>query len=150
MNTRLFIMITVLAIFFSLEVTAFGDFTDHGDGTVTDNITGLMWQQEDDDANYRWENAITYCEGLSLASYADWRLPNSKELSFIVDYSVYDPAIDETYFPNTNNFPPYWSSTTDMDSAGAGKAWRVGFGSGSVSNDDKTEPYKVRCVRGGQ
>ena len=35
----------------SLEVTA-GDFTDNGDGTVTDNITGLMWQQEDDFVNF--------------------------------------------------------------------------------------------------
>jgi hypothetical protein len=42
-------------------------FTVNGDGTVTDNVTGLMWQQEDDDTERKWEQAISYCEALSLS-----------------------------------------------------------------------------------
>ena len=44
---KLYIVIVILSGFLSLELTA-GDFTDNGDVTVTDNVTGLMWQQ----ANY--------------------------------------------------------------------------------------------------
>ena len=32
-------------------------YTDNGDGTVTDNSTDLMWQQEDDDNTYNWYEA---------------------------------------------------------------------------------------------
>ncbi len=35
-------------------------FTDHSDETVTDNVTGLMWQQEDDDVRRDWEDALVY------------------------------------------------------------------------------------------
>jgi hypothetical protein len=87
-------------------------FTDNGNGTITDNNTGLMWQKEDDNTTRRWESAISYCEGLSLGSYTDWRLPNIKELRSIVDNTKYNPAIDTTYFPNTASFN-YWSSTPE-------------------------------------
>ena len=146
MNTRLLIMITALALFSSLEVTA-GDFTDNGDGTVTDNITGLMWQQEDDDVTRNWERAITYCEGLTLAGHSYWRLPNVKELKSIVDVAVSNPAIDGTYFPNTNS-SNYWSSTTVADITGY--AWYVVFNYGYIQRHNKTDGYYVRCVRGGQ
>ena len=58
-------------------------FTDHSDETVTDNVTGLMWQQEDDDVRRDWEDALVYCEELDLAGYTDWRLPDGGELRSI-------------------------------------------------------------------
>ena len=123
-------------------------YTDNSDGTVTDNNTGIMWQQEDDDIVRNWDAAISYCTNLSLAGHSNWRLPDIKELSGIVDFSVHDPSIDETYFPNTNSFP-YWSYTTVASSPSS--AWRVLFnGGGRVSSITKSLSYNVRCVRGGQ
>jgi hypothetical protein len=64
-------------------------YTDNGDGTVTDNVTGLMWQQEDDDTTRTWDEACSYCDELALAGYSDWRLASKKELMSIVDYGTY-------------------------------------------------------------
>jgi len=55
-------------------------YTDNGDGTVTDNVTGLMWQQGEV-GSMNWEDAITCCEALSLAGYTDWRLRISRSWS---------------------------------------------------------------------
>ena len=41
-----------------------------GDGTVTDNNTGLMWQREMDD-KMSWNDAVTYAENSTLAGYDD-------------------------------------------------------------------------------
>jgi formylglycine-generating enzyme required for sulfatase activity len=129
------------------ETTA-SNFTDNGNGTVTDNITTLMWQQEDDDTTYTWEEALTYCEDtLTLAGYSDWRLPNIKELESIFDEGQFSPAINETYFPNTNS-SRYWMSTTYA--SGTSYAWNVYFDNGYVNyNHLKSEYSYVRCVRGG-
>jgi hypothetical protein len=126
------------------DITVAENFTDNANGTVIDNNTSLMWQKEDDDTTREWESAITYCEGLSLGGYNDWRLPNIKELSSITDDTKYNPAIDTTYFPNTNS-SYYWSSTTDADYYT--NAWLVYFGD---SNGNGSSSYYVRCVRGGQ
>jgi Protein of unknown function (DUF1566). len=143
MYTRLFILITALIVVLSLEVKA-GDFTDNGNGTVTDNITGLVWQQEDDSVEYDWKAAITYCEDSTLAGYDDWRLPNYEELRSLIDFDVYDPAIDKMFL---NTKPSgYWTSTTSMSSTYS--AWYVDFYYGYVYNYYKTFRYYVRCVRG--
>ena len=118
-------------------------FTDNGDGTVTDNTTGLMWQQTDDDVARNWESALGYCEDLTLAGHTDWRLPDIKELRSIVDNTRYNPSIDTTYFPGTKSWY-YWSSSpgalyTDV-------AWSVYFYYGQVAYV-KTDTYYVRCVR---
>ena len=121
-------------------------FTDNGNGTVTDNNTGLMWQAKDDNTTRTWEQALAYCEGFSFAGYSDWRLPNVKELESITDDTTYNPAIDTTYFPNTDaSF--YWSSTTVANYTS--RSWLVYFSDGHVdSGADKTSSsYYVRCVR---
>ncbi len=83
---------------------------DNGDGTVSDIATGLMWQQSTAPGDYSWEEALLYCEGLELAGYSDWRLPNHNELLSIVDYDTHHPAIDTTYFPGSTE-DQYWTST---------------------------------------
>lgn len=120
-----------------------GNFSDNGDGTVTDNDTGLMWQQEDDDTLRIWQQALDYCNGLLYAGYADWRLPDVKELESLTDDTIYNPAINTTVFPNTTS--KYWSSTTSTNDTF--RAWSVGFSIGSVYNDDKTYGNYVKCVR---
>jgi hypothetical protein len=104
------------------------DFSDNGDGTVTDHATGLMWQQSDDGNRYDWENALDYAEDLSLAGHTDWRLPNAKELHSIVDYTrspgtTFSPAIDPVFSctsitdPDgyTGQYGYYWSSSPLQD-----------------------------------
>ncbi|MCX5902809.1 MAG: DUF1566 domain-containing protein [Proteobacteria bacterium] len=126
------------------------NFIDNNDGTITDTGTGLMWQKATAPGTYTWEQALTYCENLTLPAggYSDWRLPNRNELQSIVDYSRYNPAIDTTYFPDTQA-AYYWSSTTDAFSTLI--AWSVYFYNGSVASGyGKNNNYYVRAVRGGQ
>ncbi|MDX1351316.1 MAG: DUF1566 domain-containing protein, partial [Putridiphycobacter sp.] len=103
------------------------NFVDNGDGTITDEATGLMWQQADDSNKRDWENALSYAENLTLAGYNDWRLPNAKELQSIVDYTrcpavTNSPAIDPLFTcsvlinPAGNpNYGYYWTSSPLMD-----------------------------------
>ncbi|MBN1178305.1 MAG: DUF1566 domain-containing protein [Anaerolineae bacterium] len=76
-------------------------YTDNGDGTVTDNVTTLMWQQSPDrDGNGTidaadkliYDDAVTYCQNLTLAGHTDWRLPDIKTLYSLIDFSGLDPS----------------------------------------------------------
>src|SRR3990167_8271428 len=122
-------------------------YTDNGNGTITDNVTGLIWQKEDDNTTRTWSNAGTYCDNLTLGWQSDWRLPSDMELMSIVNYETYNPAINTTYFPNTNS-SSYWSSTTGA--IYSSDAWYVSFFYGLVNGSYKSSYYYVRCVRGGQ
>ena len=102
-----------------------------------------------------WEEALSSCEALTLASQSDWRLPNIKELGSIVDVSEYNPAIDETAFPDTQS-SDYWSSTTWSSTNYNTWAWRMDFKGGIAYQRMKAEDSAnqsvnkyVRCVRGG-
>lgn len=125
------------------------NYVDNGDGTVTDTMSNLVWQKDDDGVARNWQSALAYCENLSLAGSSDWRLPDVKELSSLVtiipsDETYYAPAISATYFPTAKS--DYWSSTTIKYSTEY--AWYVRFSSGGVDTDgDKTEFRYARCVR---
>jgi hypothetical protein len=94
-----------------------------------------------------WANSITNCEALEYAGYTDWRLPNLNELQSIANYGLASPAINGTYFPNTqSNY--YWSGTTYANDTGV--AWVVVFGSGAVYAVNKANGYYVRPVRSSQ
>ena len=78
------------------------NFVDNGDGTITDQATGLMWMQKDNGKPMNWQEALEYAENLVYAGYDYWRLPNAKELQYIVDYSrspdtTGSPAIDPIF-----------------------------------------------------
>ena len=127
-----------------------GRFVDNGDGTVTDNCTGLTWQQEtadipgDDDNRVTWAEALRYCEDLEFAGHDDWRLPNVRELQSIVDYGRYNPAIDPVFSAESSW---YWSSSSFVDFTRV--AWRVSFNVGYVAHGDKLhDAHYVRAVRG--
>ncbi len=111
------------------------DFVDNSDGTITDRATGLMWQQADDETSRDWEEALEYAEGLELAGHDDWRLPSSKELQGIVDYTrapaiTNSPAIDPIFScteiedpeGNPGQYPYYWSGSTHLDGSNPGAA----------------------------
>ena len=97
------------------------DFVDNGDGTISDNATGLMWSQDDSGEGMDWKTALAYAEAAATAGYDDWRLPNAKELQSIAEYSGVFPAINTSVFNLTNltnimgqtDYPFYWSSTSN-------------------------------------
>jgi len=70
-------------------------YTDNGDGTITDNVTGLMWEKTTDkngDGVINYYDKLTYAEALAGAStcstggYSDWRLPTIKEQYSLIMY----------------------------------------------------------------
>ncbi len=146
------------------------DFIVNGDGTVTHISTGLMWKvcaEGLDWANdngkvkctgdistytYTWKEALQIPQTLNAAggysNNTDWRLPNLKELRSIVEYQCYDPAINKTIFPTTENHF-YWSSSQSGSSASV-FAWRVNFGDGTDHQYARYFYSNVRLVRGGQ
>jgi hypothetical protein len=130
----------------SVPSTDNGDYTDHNDGTVTDNSTGLMWQQADT-SDKTWADALAYCTSLNLGGYTDWRLPNIKELRSLVAANRSNPAIDTAFFPETSA-TWFWSSTTNASTPY--DAWIVNFYFGDVDGHGKINEYHVRAVRGGR
>ena len=131
-------------------------YTNNGDGTTTDNVTGLVWVSNSGAVAYTWANALSYCTatsagnmnyGSGYAGKTDWRLPNVRELMSIVDYGAANaPYINTTAFPSTQS-SGYWTSTTYSMPTTA--AWSVSFNSGTVVGYNKTGSLYVRCVRGG-
>ena len=119
-------------------------FADNGDGTVTDNCTGLVWQKETAPGTYTWPQALRYSEGLELAGHDDWRLPNVRELQSIVDYGRYNPSIDPIFGAVSYS---YWSSSTLEGYPDY--AWYVYFDDGLVSSASKYSAFYVRAVRSG-
>jgi hypothetical protein len=120
-------------------------YTDNLDGTVTDDVTGLMWQQVVPDTQYTWEQAVTGCPTLTLAGHSDWRLPSLIELYSIVDAGQSNPSIDSTYFPKTP-VDWYWSSSPQAGSTV--NVWSVFFGIGSTYYFNAAWPPRAyRCVR---
>jgi hypothetical protein len=79
-------------------------YTDNGDGTVTDNVTGLMWQQ-DPGEKLTWAEAVEYLDEFNeeaLGGYSDWRIPTIKELYSLVDFSGKTRTSSDTSIPYIN------------------------------------------------
>jgi hypothetical protein len=131
-------------------------FTDKVDGTVKDNLTGLVWSKNANlsGGTLTWQQALDYVAGMNAGThpnfgYTDWRLPNVNELKSLIDNSRYYPALPQGHpFTNVQSVY-YWSSTT---SAGyPGSAWLVFMYYGFVYYYDKS--YNYYCawpVRAGQ
>lgn len=150
-------------------------FTDNGDGTVTDNLTGLVWlKNANASGTSTWANSLTYANalgdgiaGLTDGSTAgDWRIPNIKELLSLIDYGEIAPALPSDH-PFTNvqspryyveytgtgwsgDFgTPYWTGNTVSGKSGC--AWAVNMYYGQSVMTFKTIGFSyVWPVRGGQ
>ena len=120
-------------------------FTNNGNGTITDNLTGLIWQKIVYSDSITWGQALTYADTLTLNGNTDWRLPNIKELESISDESLINPSINRTFFTSmvTNK---YWSSTTLPNQTA--KAWYLDTQFGITTYDAKTVRHYLICVRG--
>jgi hypothetical protein len=133
-------------------------FTDNSNGTVTDNLTGLVWLKN---ANVwgvvNWATALSNCNtlangtgGLTDGSSAGaWRLPNARELQSLIDYGQYNPALPSGHPFTGVQSSYYWSGTTGATNTAF--AWSVYVGSGGVVANTKTGTYYyVWPVRSGQ
>ena len=154
--------------------TPTNQFNDHGNGTVTDTKTGLMWKKCSEgqiwDSNtnscsggnivYTWQKALQQAQKVNtdggFASYIDWRVPNKNELASLVEEQCYAPAINLAVFPNASS-NSYWSSSPLSDDGDG--AWSISFGYGSENSVSKNlNGYwydviyygSIRLVRGGQ
>jgi formylglycine-generating enzyme required for sulfatase activity len=121
-------------------------FTDNGNGTITDNYTGLIWQKIQPTNTMTWEEALLYSKTLSLGDKTDWRIPNVKELQSLNDVKLFKPSFDKKFFVNSLS-GNYWSSTTLLGTTT--KAWDINLDYGIVSYNDKTLKENVLLVRGG-
>ena len=125
-------------------------YIDNKNGTITDTITGLMWQQTDG-GEMTIENARIYCDTLILSTFTNWRLPNAHEAFSILNLQNNNPALDILYF--TKTAAEYWW-TSDKQSNDITKIWVTNAG-GGIGNHQKTETisaggtksYHVRAVR---
>jgi hypothetical protein len=119
-------------------------YTDNFDGTVTDNVTGLIWQQTAPTVQYNASNAAAYCASLSLGGKNDWRLPTIIELVTLADFTGFKPAWDSGAFGNTQLSLVFVSSTPAV---GTANQWCVHFGDGGPQTYAATLGENVRCVR---
>ena len=142
-------------------------FTDNLDGTITDNLTGLIWLQEANCsdtagtvskvAKLTWADSLTWSNNLASGSCGltdgsvagDWRLPNFRELASLIDYGIGTigtapkiPAVN----PFTNfQTDHYWTSTTYRP--GSANAWFVSFNSANIFYATKANTEFVLPVR---
>lgn len=61
-------------------------YTDNGDDTITDNVTGLMWQKDMGD-KISFDEAQDKATSMTLGGYADWRVPTLKELYSLIQFT---------------------------------------------------------------
>lgn len=120
-------------------------FVDNGNGTVTDNETGLMWQQETALCACTWHGALQYCKDMRLAGFDDWRLPTIQELQSLVDYKRVDPAIDPVFSDVSS-----WAWSATEYAALHKSAWFLDFYNGQTGAASYARGYVVRAVRGGE
>ena len=125
--------------------TSYGvnNFVNNGDGTISDKATLLMWARNDSGFGMDWSNALAWAQAMNASNYLghnDWRLPNTKELQTIVDYTrspdtTGSAAINAmfnctgiTNEAGTNDFPWYWTGTTLMASPSNPEGVYICFG----------------------
>lgn len=142
-------------------------FTINGNGTVTDNLTGLIWLADASCAAISpatWPVAMANATALASgacgltdgSTAGQWRVPNVKELQSLIDFAYINPALSNTAGtgqwttgnPFTNVQSLYWSSSAYVDVPTS--AWLVYLVYGSVGNGGKTGALYVWPVRGGQ
>ncbi len=132
-----------LALLGSLTVGLQAEFLrDDSKNIVLDSSNGLIWQDDTvvKTTTRNWADAITYCEGLSVGGYDDWRLPNQNELRSIADKSRANPSLSPIFVNFASDH--YWSSTSTSDSY-------VHFYGGFDYTVNGVNSGYVRCVRGG-
>jgi len=118
---------------------------------VLDRLTGLTWTRHANLAEYpmTWREAFDFIAGLNREKtfgFADWRLPNRRELRSLVSHQTRRPALPEEH-PFVNVFPGwYWTSTTAAISPA--HAWYVHLDGARMFYGGKDQSFLVWPVRG--
>ena len=134
----------------------YGVSGDAGSVEVTDNYTGLVWQQGFSPAIMNWEDAPAYCAGLTLNGHTGFRVPTLNELASTVNEAKVGGAIDAVAFPGNPNGckdPKYWFWAAEASKVG-GTAWGLsycdgftGWNAGASGDWNYFPQANVRCVR---
>ena len=123
-------------------------FTDNSDGTVTDNLTGLIWLKDANCFGYEWwTDALTYCNDLAngecsltdSSSAGDWRLANVRELLSLIDWAYNGPAL------SNDNGDGQWTSGADSSFTDVKSAY---YSSSTTDTDITTEVWIVNLTNG--
>jgi hypothetical protein len=126
-------------------------FTDHGNGTATDLLTGMMYPVDAGPARaMQWDEALEYVEGMNQGAnpnfgHTDWRLPNAVELRSLLDSGHLSPSLPSDH-PFVDVRANYWTSSTDVTTPG--QAYRIDVSSGQDYSTPKTNNVFVLPVRG--
>jgi hypothetical protein len=116
-------------------------YTDNGDDTVTDDITGFTWEGTIGAAGDAQGDAAAYCSGKG----ASWRLPTRLELVSLVDYTIAAPGPTINAIFRDTPGSTFWTSSPYYGDAG--DAWTIGFDAGYSDYGVRNNPNSVRCVR---
>jgi hypothetical protein len=144
-------------------------FVDNGDGTITDQVTGLMWEKHSSDGSiHDATNTYWFADAVAVkiaalnaepfAGHSDWRVPNRNELATLINFGTLSPA---TYPDFKNACDPgctvtecnctgttiYWTSTSHHNTPDY--AWHINFSQGDFAFMQKVpgNPARVRAVR---
>lgn len=153
-------------------------FTDNGDGTITDNATGLMWEKKDNaggihdkDNQYTWTTGTetmngslvtTFLASLNtgsgFAGHKDWRIPNRFELETLLDVEAVTPTTPVqfasacptncTVFTCSCSRSGLYWTSTSFRADATG-AWAVDLSDADMAPILKTSSLFARAVRGG-
>lgn len=150
-------------------------FTDNGNGTVSDTLTGLTWMRcplgqtwdggscNGEVTTLDWQGALQTADAQVFAGFADWRLPNLKELSSVVEQRCRMPALNHALFPaaaadlvSARPVDPqdpepdayvFWTSSPFAENAAY--SWTIDLKSGFDMIKTRHTPQSVRLVRSG-
>ncbi|MBI9072649.1 MAG: DUF1566 domain-containing protein [Melioribacteraceae bacterium] len=113
-------------------------YTDNGVGTVTDNVTGLIWQKSMDE-KISFDEAFIKADSLSLANYTDWRVPTLKELYSLIQFTgQVSGATAISMFIDTNYFIQPLGNTNIGEREIDAQTWSSTEYVGRTMNNDET------------
>ncbi len=120
------------------------DFRDNGNGTITDSVTGLVWEKSGSPYSMPFSESQDYIDGLNkkkFAGYDDWRLPTLEELASLLE----NKKVDGLYIDPLFDRKQKWCWTADTRASGG--AWNVYFRYGYVDRRYLEYNRYVRGVR---
>jgi hypothetical protein len=123
-------------------------FTENAVETIDDHITDRLWMQFCVPGSYTWEDALRTADTIRHAGYADWRVPNIKELQSLSVRSMKTPTTDMRFFPCVMPTGSYWSSTTLVNKT-LTQAWILQSELGIATYAEKATSQGLILIRGG-